>query len=188
MIRALTAAASMACLAACAAGTAPLDRAAAPLAASEVERFLPLYDGHVLSYWVYVDGGASPEQAIFQVARTDAAHASLRSGSTVRELVLAPDGIRSATGGYLLRAPLVPGARWDGPIGLVQLVAIDQSIAVSAGHFSGCIETREATLGTEPRQIATVYCPGVGITQITIEGGDRFELRSYGQRVDLDAR
>jgi len=182
----------MVLLTACAAaspGGAPVPERAvdAPLG-NELERFLPLRDGDVLSYWVYVGRGAGREQAIFQVERRDAEHASLRSGNDARELVLGPDGIRRATGGYLLRAPLVPGAEWDGPLGRVQLVAVDRSIEVSAGHFTGCVETRE-TMHSDagPRSISTVYCPDVGITSIDVVGGERFELRSYGRRVDLDA-
>jgi hypothetical protein len=162
-----------------------------PPGPNDVERFLPLRDGFVLSYRVWLPGRAEPEQVIFQVERRSTTHVSLRSGNSAKQLELAADGVRLVTGGYLLKAPLAPGAEWTGPIGRVRVTATERSIDVSAGHFEGCLETTEsAPDGSGGPSVVTAYCPDVGIAEIRVSGADgeqRFELRSFGPRVDIDA-
>jgi hypothetical protein len=62
---------------------------------------------------------------------------------------------------------------------------------VSAGRFVGCLETTEGgASGLDARTIVTTYCPDVGIIEMRVEAGDheeRFELRSYGPSVDINA-
>jgi hypothetical protein len=180
----------------CAASGAPLAASATGTSTStpgphDVERFLPLEHGFVLSYWVWLPGSPTPEQVIFQIERRSATHASLRSGNSTKLLEVAAGGVRLVTGGYLLKAPLGLGAEWTGPVGRVRVTATDRSVDVSAGHFAGCLETTEAsTEGSDARAIITAYCPGVGIAEIRVDGADgeqRFELRSFGPRVDVDA-
>jgi hypothetical protein len=156
-----------------------------------VERLLPLRDGFVLSYWVSTAASAEREQVIFRVERRSPERASLHAGNRIQRLELAADGVRLLSGGYLLRAPLSVGAEWTGPIGRVRVTAADKSIDVSAGRFVGCLETTEVG-GSEPeaRSIVTTYCPDVGITEMRVQVGDReerFELRSYGPSVDVNA-
>ena len=170
---------------------APSSLRAADAPATGIAALLPLPDGYVIRYRVWSPGATSPEQIIFQVERTDPSHASLRSGSSVRRFEFVAHGVRVETGGYLLREPLEPGAEWTGPTGPVHVSAVDQTLDVSAGHFSGCLETTElGRAGPDTRTIVTSYCPGVGITAIRVEGGAesaRFELDSFGPRVDIDA-
>lgn len=177
------------------AGSAPLAEPAspAPVIADEsgLERFLPLRDGFVLSYWVSTAASAAREQVIFRVERRSPGRASLHAGNRIQRLELAADGVRLLSGGYLLRAPLSLGAEWTGPVGGVRVTAADKSIDVSAGRFVGCLETTEIG-GSEPeaRTIVTTYCPDVGITEMRVQVGDReerFELRSYGPGVDVNA-
>jgi hypothetical protein len=175
--------------------SAPLAEPAspAPAVASEsgVERFLPLHDGFVLSYWVWTAASAEREQVIFRVERRSLERASLHTGNRTQRLELVANGVRLLSGGYLLQAPLSLGAEWTGPIGRVRVTAVDKSLDVSAGRFVGCLETTE-TGGIEPeaRTIVTTYCPDVGITEMRVRVGDReerFELRSYGPGVDVNA-
>jgi hypothetical protein len=177
------------------AGSAPLAAPASPAPALEsesgVERLLPLRDGFVLSYWVSTAASAEREQVIFRVERRSPERASLHAGNRIQRLELTADGVRLLSGGYLLRAPLSFGAEWTGPIGRVRVTAADKSIDVSAGRFVGCLETTELG-GSEPevRTIVTTYCPDVGITEMRVQVGDReerFELRSYGPSVDVNA-
>jgi hypothetical protein len=181
-------------LEACAAPGAP---AAAPREAARgtstpagVERYMPLRDGFVLSYLVSLPGSAEREQVIFQVERRSHSHASLRSGDRLEQLLVTPDGIRRVTGGSLLQAPLALGAEWVGPIGRVRITAIDRHVTVTAGQFTGCLETTEAARqGPSERSIVTTYCPGVGIAEIRVNDAgleQRFELRSCGPRVDVN--
>lgn len=177
------------------AGSAPLAAPAspAPVLASEggVERLLPLRDGFVLSYWVWTAASAEREQVIFRVERRSRERASLRTGNRVQRLELVANGVRLLSGGYLLQTPLSLGAEWTGPIGRVRVTAADKSIDVSAGRFVGCLETTEAGgTGLETRTIVTTYCPDIGITEMRVLVGDReerFELRSYGPGVDVNA-
>jgi hypothetical protein len=156
---------------------------------SLVERFLPLEDGTVFSYDLWLPGQATPELLILEVERRKAS-ASLKTGSVIRRVVFEADGVRLLTGGYLLKAPLALGATWPGPAGAVSVTALDQQIQVPAGSFNGCVETTETAGGGELRRtIVTSYCPRVGITRFSVESADeqqRFELKSFGPRVDID--
>jgi hypothetical protein len=156
-----------------------------------VERFLPLRDGFVLSYWVWTIASPEREQVIFRVERHSPERASLHTGDRVQRLELEQNGVRLLQGGYLLAAPLSLGAEWTGPVGRVRVTALDVSVDVDAGRFVGCLETTEVGgSASDAREITTRYCPDVGITEMRVEAGDReqrFELRSYGPSVDIDA-
>lgn len=170
---------------------APPAPARADAIASEVERFLPLRNGDVLSFWVWTPASAEREQVIFRVERSSREHASLLTGNRSQRLELTGDGVRLLSGGYLLKAPLSLGAEWAGAAGRVRVSAVDVSVEVSAGRFVGCIETTEVGgAGLDARSIVTTYCPDVGITKMLVQAGEReerFELRSYGPGVDIDA-
>lgn len=184
-----------ACLAACAAA-APRALTPGPstvenvTAASSVERFLPLKHDSVYSYDVYSPGQEAPDRLILQVERHSREHANLRTGNVIRRVVFEPEGVRLVSGGYLLCAPLTLGAGWAGPAGNVRVSNVDQIITVPAGTFGGCIETsEEAGAGALGRLIVTSYCPDVGIVRFSVESAEeqqRFELRSFGPRVDID--
>lgn len=159
-------------------------------ARSSVERFLPLKHDTVYSYDAYTPGQATPDRLILQVERHSAARANLRSGNVIRRVVFEPEGVKLVSGGYLLRAPLKLGANWAGPAGSVRVSDVDQVITVPAGTFSGCIETSETAGGGALRRlIVTSYCPDVGIVRFSVESAEeqqRFELTSFGPRVDID--
>ncbi|MET0411767.1 MAG: hypothetical protein ABW217_10760 [Polyangiaceae bacterium] len=159
-------------------------------ARSSVQRFLPLKHDTIYSYDVYAPDQAAPEQLILQVERHSAERANLRSGNVVRRVVFEPEGVKLVTGGYLLRAPLELGANWAGPAGSVRVSDVDQVITVPAGTFSGCIETSETAGGGALRRvIVTSYCPDVGIVRFSVQSAEeqqRFELKSFGPRVDID--
>lgn len=173
----------------------PSARAPEPLAPGAepggVERFLPLRDGFVLSYWVWLPEQQEPEQVIFQVERRSPSRASLRTGESSKLLELSPDSVRLVTGGSLLEAPLTLGAEWSGALGRVRVTAVDRDVEVSAGRFVGCLQTTErGHPRANDRAIVTTYCPDVGIVEIRVDDGEReerFELRSFGPRVDIDA-
>lgn len=158
--------------------------------ASEVERFLPLKADTVFSYRAWLPESSAPELLILQVERPTAAHANLRSGSSVKRVEFVADGARLVTGGYLLKAPLREGADWAGPAGRVRITAVEREVSVAAGRFVGCLETTETDArGGSPRTISTTYCPDVGIVRFSVEAEgrkERFELQSFGPRVDID--
>jgi hypothetical protein len=192
--RVALAAAWLAPLLACSA-QAPSARApvspAASAAIGGIERFMPLRDGFVLSYWLWLPDQQEPEQVIFQVERRSPSRASLRSGKSNRLIELTHRSVRLVTGGSLLEAPLTLGSEWSGALGRVRITAVDRSIEVSAGRFVGCLETTElGGHGQGDRAIVSTYCPDVGIAEIRVDdeaGQQRFELKWFGPRVDIDA-
>lgn len=167
------------------------DPPAGSAAIGGIERFMPLRDGFVLSYWVWLPEQQEPEQVIFQVERRSPSRATLRSGKSSKLLELTDSSVRLVTGGSLLQAPLTLGSEWSGAHGRVRITAVDRSIEVSAGRFVGCLETTEVgSHGTGERSIVTTYCPDVGIADMRVDDGDRqerFELKSFGPHVDIDA-
>ena len=159
-------------------------------ASSEAERYLPLRADTVFSYSAWLPESTEPTLLILQVERPSANHANLRSGASVKHLELVPDGVRLVTGGYLLKLPLAQGADWAGPAGRVRVTAAEREVRVAAGHFVGCLETTEMdTRGESARSIVTTYCPDVGIVKFSVDDGERqerFELKSFGARVDVN--
>jgi hypothetical protein len=174
----------------------PAPRSAAPhdfdvaSASSEAERFLPLHGDTVFSYSAWAPESSEPTLLILQVERPSLNHANLRSGASVKHLELVADGVRLVTGGYLLQLPLIEGASWAGPAGRVRVTGAEREVTVAAGHFAGCLETTESdTRGKNIRAIVTTYCPGVGIVKFGVDDGERqerFELKSFGARVDVN--
>lgn len=194
--RAVLLAATLAAALACAHSAAPTRPApvAAPPSAqltSDAERFLPLQHDSVLTYAFWSPGATAPEQLILQVERRRPERASLRSGNDVKRVEFVRDGVRLLGGGYLLKLPLSRGSEWPGPAGRVSVTAIDQAVSVPAGTFEGCIETTERSASRESaRAIVTTYCPDVGIAKFSVDDGERverFELKAYGPRVDVNA-
>jgi hypothetical protein len=154
-----------------------------------VERFLPLEHDTVFTYKVWIPESPTPERLILQVDRKSGERADLRSGNSIKRVEFLPDGARLLTGGYLLKEPLELGAEWTGPAGLVRITAVNQPIQVAAGKFAGCLETSEGGAQGSARSILTTYCPGVGIVKFSVDDGEReerFELESFGPRVDIN--
>jgi hypothetical protein len=167
----------------------PDESVAAAPSGSSVEHLLPLEHDTVFTYKAWVPQSAHPERLILQVDRRAKDRADLRSGSNIKRIEFLPDGARLLTGGYLLKAPLVLGAEWGGPAGLVRITAVDQVVQVAAGQFAGCLETMETGARGSARSIVTTYCPRVGIVKFSVDDGEheeRFELESFGPRVDIN--
>lgn len=196
------------CLAAgCASSAPPSAKDAAPVAAatSDVAQYLPLVHDTVFAYdTVFAHNAALSQDAqvdpqadrgvlMMQVNRLGPDRADLTIGGKVRHLKLEPDGIRYLEGGYLLKAPLTPGAEWRGAAGTVLLTRTGLAVKTPAGAFEGCLETAEdATAGDSMRHTTTVFCPNTGIVslraEILVDGelvSESAVLRSATQRVDI---
>ena len=176
---------------ACAA-TAP-SQAGAPKSAvvSELSRYLPLENDTVFSYESYIEDTNEHGLVIFEIARPRPELAELSIAGHVRKrYYFEPGGVRSGQGGYLLKSPLSVNSEWNGDDGKVRVTSVAQSVDVPAGKFSGCIQTVEqAQLAAATRTTTTVFCPGVGITTLQIEGAQdgtnvlqRLQLKSFGPR------
>jgi hypothetical protein len=163
---------------------------AAP-ASSEVSRYAPFENNTVFSYETYIEDTNERGILVFEISRPRPELAELSVAGQVRKrYYFEPGGVRNAQGGYLLKAPLVANAEWQGDDGRVKVTAVNQSVDVPAGKFSGCLQTvEEAKLSAATRTTTTVYCPGVGITTLQIEGEQegtsvlqRLSLKSFGPR------
>lgn len=170
----------LALLAACGGGAT--QNGAGPLTAAEL---YPLGEGHVWSY--DVETGVGPNalaisRVINQAGNTYEVRNDGGEGMTyeVRE-----DGIfKPATGTYLLRAPFDVGETWDAGGGrTARIAAVDLDVDVPAGRFDRCVRVEE-TGGGDGREIATTYCPGVGVTML--EAGMTTQLS--GMRASVHAK
>ena len=166
--------------------------AAAPAApATELTRYVPFENNTVFSYETYVEDTNEHGILVFEISRPRPELAELSvAGQVRRRYYFEPGGVKSAQGGYLLKAPLSLNAEWQGDDGKVKVTSVNQELSVPAGKFAGCLQTVEAAkLGTATRTTTIVFCPGVGITTLQIEGEQegtsvlqRLSLKSFGPR------
>jgi hypothetical protein len=159
----------------------------------EVERYLPLQDGTVFSYDTHSEANNASGVLIVQISRPRQGRVDLRMGSRTERLQLDAYGVAYVEGGYLLRPPFATGSNWKGRSGTVRVANADESIAVPAGKFDGCLRTVEESQETGlSRTVTSVYCPHVGLVSVDVEGetGEQHDretavLRSFGPRVDI---
>jgi hypothetical protein len=170
----------------------PAVQAPAPAApVTELSRFVPFENNSVLSYETYIEDTNERGILVFEIRRPRPELVELSVAGQVRKrYYFEPGAVRGAQGGYLLKAPLTANAEWQGEDGRVKVTAVDQSVDVPAGKFAGCIQTvEEAKLAAATRTTTTMFCPGVGITTLQIEGEQegtsvlqRIVLKSFGPR------
>jgi hypothetical protein len=164
---------------------------APPVSASELNRYVPFENNTVFAYETYIEDTNEHGILVFEISRPRPELAELSvAGQVRRRYYFEPGGVRNGQGGYLLKAPLAINAEWQGDDGRVKVTAINQSVSVPAGKFEGCMQTvEEAKLAAATRITTTVFCPGVGITTLQIEGEQegtsvlqRLSLKSFGPR------
>jgi hypothetical protein len=179
---------------ACSAPPAPAAKAPpAQGPTSDVTRFLPLLDATVFAYDTTSGQNAQKGLLVLEVRRRRPGMAELAVAGRVRRLEIDATGIRHATGGYLLKPPVQLNAQFPGDFGMVKVTAVDKTVSVPAGTFSGCLETTEDLASAEfSKRTVTAYCPNVGIVTRRTEAEsnegsaiESLELRSHGPRVDL---
>jgi hypothetical protein len=153
---------------------------------------MPLAHDTVYAYDTKSEDSGETGVLMLRVRRPREGTAELGAGSRVQRLDLGSDGIRHATGGFLLKSPLSVGSTWKGQFGQVSVSAVDQTIHVPAGKFTGCLETVEQVSSPAPKKVRTVFCPDVGIVLLEAEGmtngnytREQASLRSFGPAVDL---
>jgi len=160
-----------------------------------IARYLPLEDGTVFAYETSTLPSGDGGLLVLEVRRRTADSAELVVAGRARRLVLTPDAIAHAGGGFLLREPLAPGAEWQGDFGHVRVTRVETSVTVPAGTFAGCVETVEALATREgAKRTTTAFCPGVGIalreTDVEQSGehqSERIALKRFGKKFDAGA-
>ena len=157
------------------------------------ERYLPLVHDTVFAYETSSEATGERGVLMMAVNRPRPDLAEVKIGGRVQRLDLVSDGIRHASGGYLLKSPLAAGSQFRGQFGDVKVTTLERSVEVPAGKFTGCLETVEETRAPVAKRVTTVFCPEVGIVILVAEGtsdGDytveRAELRSHGPRIDIN--
>ncbi len=196
LARPLSVAATFVVVGAC--GGAPKNQGAAPpkpAAVTPVEKYLPLENDTVFAYETESEGSSDRGFFVMHVTRPREGRADLTMGQKVRRLELVPEGIRLTEGGFLLKAPVAEGASWRGTDSTIRVVTLARQISVPAGSFTECLETEETSGGAGAgRRVTTVFCPGVGIVLLDVEGviagesmRETARLKSFGPRVDIGA-
>jgi hypothetical protein len=160
-----------------------------------IARYLPLEDGTIFAYETHTLPGGEGGLLVLEVRRHTRDSAELVVAGRARRLMLTPDAIAHAGGGFLLREPLSAGAEWQGDFGHVRVTRVETSVTVPAGTFAGCVETVEVLATREgEKRTTTSFCPGVGIAlrETEVEQGgehqsERIALKSFGKKFDPGA-
>jgi len=168
--------------------------ARAPEAISSIDRYMPLKHDTVYAYETLIEDTGEKGVLMIHVTRPRPDLAELNVGGRVQRLDLGADGIRHATGGYLLKLPLAMGARYKGQFGEVRVTSVDRRAQVMAQNYVGCIETIEEATTPVVKKVTTLFCPEVGIVSLYAQGmvegeyaSERATLRSFGPKIDLGA-
>ncbi len=167
-------------LAAC--GGAAATEGAGPVTAADL---YPLHEGAVWSFDVDIGDDHEPALAISRVlSRAGNTYEVRNDGGESVTYEVREDGIyRPASQAYLIHGPITEGRTWDAGSGrTARIAATGQRIPTPAGTFDRCVRIEESG-GADGRQIATTYCPGVGV--VILEAGMTSELS--GMRAEVRA-
>lgn len=153
------------------------------------ERYFPLVDGHIYLYVTTAEGGDNG-LLVARVHRSGEREGELRLPSGVRRFKYTAEGIvRVDTGAFVLKEPLSAGTTWSGEHGgRARITAMDASITVPAGRYSGCVQTLEERLGDRPVRYVSTFCPDVGLVSLEAVGSasyEKAELKSYAPPFDM---
>jgi hypothetical protein len=140
----------------------------------------PLGAGYAWSYDVDT-GDAQPTLAVARVVQVQNGNVTVATGAdSVLRYSVRSDGIaRADDSGYLLKAPIGPGATWtSGQGALAQVTQLHVTLDTPAGKLTDCVAVDEHNAATG-QHITTTYCPGVGPAQVVSE----MEVRGQTLRV-----
>jgi hypothetical protein len=157
---------------------------------SDLNRMLPLKDRTVSNF--QTESSLGNGVLVLEYFRPRDDHAEIRLAGAVQHVRISRSQISYATGGSLLKLPLLKGKSFPGSFGMVVIEEIDQTVQVPAGTYKGCLTTREQSK-MPPKRSVSVYCPDVGLVKLLVEtfGEEESasllsELKYHGPRVDLN--
>ncbi len=156
------------------------------------ENLFPLVDGYLLSY-VTEGGDGSAGMLIARLSRKGPMRGGRSLAGEMRNYEYTADGIRLVSDFkrpiYVLKQPLAVGTTWLGEHGgEATIIAVDKTVDVPAGRFTGCVEVVEMRGGDRPLRAGTTYCPGVGVVVLELSTASlsrRVLLKSHGPPVDI---
>jgi len=94
-------------------------------------------------------------------------------------------GVDGALPGYVMLADPLAGLRYRQEYAvceaedMAEVVAVDQTVTVPAGTFTGCVEFHEWTDLASGSDETKYFCPGVGLVLEIDDEGQRIELTAY---------
>jgi hypothetical protein len=164
-----------------------------PVAPKGVELVFPLEDATVYSYDTLVEPTGEQGLLVLEVRRRRPEAADLIVAGRAQRLNVTRDAIEYVTGGFLLKAPLVPGAEFRGDFGVVKVMRVGFSTRVPAGEFGECVETVETSQDPNQNRITTtIFCARAGIvsrrTEAESDAGHAVEsmkLKSFGKKFEF---
>jgi hypothetical protein len=168
---------------------APPQGVRAASSGTRAERYFPLVDGYVYLYATAAEGGEGG-LLVARVRRSSERAGELRFPSGAARFQYTAEGVvRVEPGAFVLKEPLEVGTTWPGEHGgKARIIAVDVTIEVPAGRFSGCVQTLEERLGDRPARYVSTFCPDVGVVSLEAAGGASYEkaaLNSYAPPVDI---
>jgi hypothetical protein len=146
-------------------------------------------DGHVYHYTTANEMGEEG-LLVARVHRSGAREGELRFPAGTKRFEYTPEGVvLSGQGAFVLKEPIALGTSWRGEHGgEARVSAVDVTVEVPAGRFSGCVQTMEERLGDQPVRYVATFCPEVGVVLLEAASRssyERAELKSYGPPVQI---
>jgi len=156
---------------------------------TRAERYFPLVDGYVYLYATTTERG-DDGILIARVHRSGDRDGELRFPSGVKRFRYTTEGVMLAdTGAFVLKEPIERGATWRGEHGgQTQVIAVEVTIDVPAGQYTGCVQTLEERLGDRPVRFISTFCPDVGVVSLEAASGsgyERADLKSYAPPMEV---
>jgi len=159
----LRAVAALAVLATACASTPAVAPAPAPRAGLTAADLYPLDQGWKWAYDLEKDGQSM--LAMYAVLERGTDIAIVQAGDDRLVYAISAEGIAqkdgSVVGDFVVKNPIVAGTEWPVAGGRARIVAVAQSVTVTAGKFDGCVVV-EAARADPTRVVRTTFAPDIG--------------------------
>ena len=139
----------------------------------------PLDPGWKWAYDLVKDGQTM--LALYSVIDRTGDTATVQGGEDQMSYVVGPEGIAQkdgpVVGDFIVKNPIASGTEWAVAGGRARIVAVGQSVTVTAGRFDDCVLV-EATRSNPVRAVRTTFAPGVGpvIIELQIQVGGELTM------------
>jgi hypothetical protein len=145
----------------------------APPPSQAAADYYPLAPGWGWAYDLERDG--QTVLAVYSVTKNDGKTATLLNAGATIAYQLQADGIARQEGGimgdYLLKNPIVPGARWPVFAGEAQITQVGATVTLGTERYLNCVVVEERRKDPT-RTTRTTYAQGVGPIEIEMQVQD----------------